>query len=235
MKQNRKEAITFYISMIGCILGNLIGYHIGGLLGGWFGGLFLMGILYLITSIIIKVFFPPKMFDGVRSCYRIMNNKLYYNINCNGIVEPLFITDVDEDNEEFTIINSNTNYFPAVMVKGRLKLFILKDTMEVEGDYNFYTINELRVEEILLERCEAQLLDSSLRITLNEELKPEKQHMITKLRIIGYGIDMILKEQVALDTVAKAGYKSQLSNQKSYVYDSLDEAYEAAKRAMIEE
>lgn len=242
MKQEMKEIITLCVNITLCLIGGLIGgltsakvtsANLGSikiLIGVIIGGL----ITEIIICSIKIVFFPPKMFEGIRSCYQIVNNKLYYNINCNGDVKSHFITDVDEDNDKYRIMNSPSSYFPAVMVNGELKIFLLKNTMQSEGNYNFYIAKEVDIDEISLEKCVAVLDDCCFTISLNKEFRPDKQYLKTTIKIIEYGISILVKEQVALDIPQKAGYKRNL-NDKSHVYDSWREAYEEAKRLMLKE
>lgn len=168
MKEGTKQIVTLGGGIIGAVIGSEMGKMIGranlGTLGSIIGFIIGTGIGSvsgsLVANIIVNVLFPTKILETLPFRNRIVDNKLYYNINCNGKVAPLFITAVDEYIGKYKITNKYTNYFPIVMVNGEIKIFILENIIRDEGYYNFYTVKEINITEVSLEE-EKVLIENS--------------------------------------------------------------------------
>lgn len=227
MKKNTKLGITCLLTLIFAMIGAEIGSKIGDTICGWQGsffGSFIGALIFCVVgSLIIYALFWNQMFEGTRCCYRIVNNKLYYNINCNGKIEPHFITDVDMYSDKFMIVNSHKNYFPIVMVNGELKFFYLKDIVYIESDCNFYTVQDIEIEEVLMENKKALLKNCYFVYELDNKYRIKAQYLKIEIKIPANSAIFYIKQRVSKGTKKNSKYEPKKK------HNSWRKAYQHAK------
>lgn len=175
-----------------------------------------------------------ERFEETYDPYLITDNKLYYNINCNGEIVPYFITELDEYSE-FRISGKCWDYeeqLPIVMVDGNLKIFLLK-CMKSTTDYNnFYIVDEIIISEITI--GEVSLADVELEVELGENQIPKKQNIKTSFCLSGYESALVeIREEIDLEAEIRWEYEETLREMQYNKYPSYREAQEAVRKCIL--
>lgn len=178
--------------------------------------------------------FPEEKFEETYNAYVIEDNKLYYNINCNGNLKPHFITDVDEENDNFSIAGTTfgeAGIFPVVMVNGEPKVFMLMGLVKTADNY-FYTVKEILIKEVSINELNFVLTGAELVWQSGDDLKQQNQYIQTEMQCFNT-VAIVVKEKNDLNLKPKNGYEIRVYEEICQKRRSWKEIHQIAKECIF--